>query len=69
MERDSKRERKFFLSIADGFNNLQIGEYISIIARTIEIHRTNIVVKLDTLLAAHLARFALNKKKMAPSNS
>jgi DNA-binding NarL/FixJ family response regulator len=60
-------KEKFF-TLIDGFNNLHIGENNSIIAGAVEIHPTNIMVKLDTHDAANLVRLAMSNRKWLLQN-
>ena len=52
------REKEIIKLIAEGLTNIQIGEKLFISARTADVHRTNIMKKIDVHNVAGLVRFA-----------
>ena len=53
----SMREREVLDAFSDGFSNREIGQQLGISPRTVEVHRANIISKLDvgnSILAARL---------------
>jgi len=55
----TKREKEILKYIAQGMNNLHIGDRLFISPRTVETHRTNIMQKLDIHDAPNLVRYAI----------
>jgi FixJ family two-component response regulator len=55
----SHREREVLLQIVRGLSNKQIAEVLRISYRTVEIHRSNLMHKLNAQSAADAARIAL----------
>ena len=55
----SHREREVLLQIVRGLSNKQIAEVLRICYRTVEIHRSNLMHKLNAQSAADAARIAL----------
>jgi two-component system response regulator FixJ len=52
LKRLSKREAQILDQLQSGSNNREIGELLNISARTVEIHRSNMLRKLDATSAA-----------------
>ncbi len=61
LERLTPREREVLQLVAEGFTNREIGERIGIAAKTVDVHRTSLMKKLDLHSAAALTRFALRR--------
>ncbi len=57
----TNREREVLYFVAQGKNNAEIGDKLSISARTVEVHRANLMHKLGFRNQADLIRFALKK--------
>ncbi len=55
------REREVIKLIADGKSTTQIAEYLSISAKTVESHRSNLMSKLGLNNIAELTKFALRE--------
>jgi len=53
------RERQVLALVATGYTSLQIAEQLQIAASTIEVHRRNIMRKLDVHSVAGLTRYAI----------
>ena len=65
----TKREAKILKLIGEGFGNGEISEKIFISKRTIEVHKNNIVKKLQLKSASELTHYAiLNKDKIKCSH-
>jgi DNA-binding NarL/FixJ family response regulator len=58
----TSREREILHSIAEGKTNREIGESLAISARTVEVHRANLVRKLNLDSMAGLIRYAIRNK-------
>lgn len=55
----TKREKEVITHICKGLSNLEIGEKLFISPKTVDVHRTNIMRKLDIHNVVSLVRFAL----------
>lgn len=55
------REREVLLQMAEGLTSQEIGAKLSISPRTVEVHRTHILQKLDLRNQTELVRFALRR--------
>lgn len=55
-----KREQQVLKWVADGFTSNQISEKMQIAAATVEVHRRNIMRKLDRHSVAELTRYVVN---------
>jgi two-component system response regulator NreC len=55
----TKREKQILVEICKGLNNTEIGEKLFISPKTVDVHRTNIMRKLDVHNVVSLVRFAL----------
>lgn len=55
------REREVLHMAAQGLNNAAIGEYLHISQRTVEVHRSNIMRKLNLANQTDLIRYALKR--------
>jgi len=56
------REREILKLIAEGHKCREIAEYLYISPKTVEIHRSNLMKKLDIRTTAELVAFALKKR-------
>jgi DNA-binding NarL/FixJ family response regulator len=63
----SDREREVLQLAAEGHTNPEIGKRLFISPRTVEIHRANMMKKLDLHNQTDLIRYAL-KRGMLPNN-
>ena len=55
------REREVFQLIAEGYTNREIGKQLHISVKTVGVHRTNIMQKLDLTSMSELTRYAIRK--------
>jgi two-component system response regulator NreC len=55
----TKREKEIIIQICKGLSNIEIGEKLFISPKTVDVHRTNIMRKLDVHNVVALVRFAL----------
>jgi two-component system response regulator NreC len=55
----TKREKEILVEICKGLNNTEIGEKLFISPKTVDVHRTNVMRKLDVHNVVSLVRFAL----------
>lgn len=55
----TKREKEVIIHICKGLSNSEIGEILFISPKTVDVHRTNIMRKLDIHNVVSLVRFAL----------
>lgn len=60
------RERQVLQLVAEGYTSLQIAEQLHIAASTVEVHRRNIMRKLNKHSVAELTRYAI-QSGLAPS--
>ncbi|MEW5867734.1 MAG: response regulator transcription factor [Chloroflexota bacterium] len=58
----SPREREVLQLIAEGYNNKQIAEILSIAIKTVQAHRSNLMAKLDLHDRSELVKYAIRKK-------
>lgn len=61
----SAREREVALRVASGLTSQQIADALHIAPSTVEVHRRNIMRKLDLRNAAELTRYMLTQEKTA----
>ncbi len=61
MPRLTERERQVLQLIAEGLTSVQIGERLHIAASTVEVHRRNLMRKLDLHNVAELTRYAITR--------
>ncbi|HEX4459186.1 MAG TPA: response regulator transcription factor [Polyangia bacterium] len=61
LERLTPREREVLQLVAEGFSNREIGERLGVTPKTIDVHRTSLMKKLDLHNAAALTRFAIRR--------
>jgi DNA-binding NarL/FixJ family response regulator len=61
LEHLTPREREILQLIAEGNTNRAIGERLALSAKTVDVHRTNIMKKLDLHTAQALTRFAIRR--------
>lgn len=59
------RERQVLKLVAEGHTSQQIAEMLYIAASTVEVHRRNIMRKLDRHSVAELTRYVVNKERGA----
>lgn len=62
----TKREREVFSLAAHGVSNIEIGRRLQISARTVEIHRANVMRKLDLNSQSDLIRYAVSRGTLLP---
>lgn len=62
LEHLTPREREILQLIAEGHTNKAIGERLGLAAKTVDVHRTNLMKKLDLHTAQALTRFAIRRK-------
>lgn len=62
------REREVLQLVAQGLSNNEVGLKLSISPRTVEVHRANVMRKLDLKSQADLIRFALKRGLMGLDN-
>lgn len=55
----TKREREVLLMVAQGVTSREIAENLGVCLKTVEVHRANLMNKLEASNAASLARWAL----------
>jgi two-component system response regulator NreC len=55
------REREILQLIAEGHTNKSIGDRLGLSAKTVDVHRTNLMRKLDLHSAQALTRFAIRR--------
>lgn len=58
----SARERQVLKRVAEGYSSLQIAGALNIAHSTVEVHRRNIMRKLDLHSVAELTRYAIDRK-------
>jgi DNA-binding NarL/FixJ family response regulator len=56
------REREVLQLIAEGYTNKQISEILSLSIKTVQVHRTNMMKKLDLHDRGELIKYAIQKK-------
>jgi two-component system, NarL family, response regulator NreC len=61
LARLTPREREVLQLVAEGFTNREIGERLGVAAKTVDVHRTSVMKKLDLHSAQALTRFALRR--------
>jgi two-component system response regulator NreC len=61
LERLTPREREVLQLVAEGFTNREIAERLGVAAKTVDVHRTSLMKKLDLHSAQALTRFALRR--------
>lgn len=64
-QRITARELEVLLLVGQGHTSKQIAKHLGICLNTVEVHRANLMRKLDTPNAANLARWALIAEQMA----
>lgn len=57
----TSRERQVLHQVAEGYTSAEIASHLSISPRTVEMHRANLMHKLDLRSQADLIRFALQR--------
>jgi DNA-binding NarL/FixJ family response regulator len=61
LERLTPREREVLQLVAEGYTNREIGGRLGVAAKTVDVHRCNVMRKLDLHTAQALTRFALRR--------
>jgi DNA-binding CsgD family transcriptional regulator len=62
----SDREKEVVRLVAEGMSNQAIGERLKISVRTVEAHRSRIMLKLNLASVAELVRYAVRNRLIAP---
>lgn len=62
--RVTPREREVLLLVGQGVTSKEIGERLKVTLKTVEVHRSNLMKKLDASNAASLARWAILAETM-----
>jgi two-component system NarL family response regulator len=57
----TERERQVLQLIAEGLTSMQIGDRLHIAASTVDVHRRNLMRKLDLHNVAKLTRYAITQ--------
>lgn len=60
----TKREREILLLVGRGITSREISEQLGVALKTVEVHRSNLMNKLDASNAASLARWAVIAEQM-----
>ena len=60
----TEREKEIIQLVSEGFTNPQIGDKLFISPKTVDVHRTNVMRKLDVHNVAGLVRFAFQNGLM-----
>lgn len=60
------RERQVLQLVADGYTSNQIADKLHIASSTVDVHRRNIMRKLDLHSVAELTRYVVNNERAAP---
>lgn len=58
----SRRESEILQLIAEGYTNKQIAEILTISVKTVQTHRSNLMIKLDIHDRGELIKYAIQKK-------
>jgi two-component system response regulator NreC len=61
LDRLTPREREVLQLVAEGYTNREIGERLGVSAKTADVHRSNVMRKLDLHTAQALTRFAMRR--------
>jgi two-component system, NarL family, response regulator NreC len=61
LERLTPREREVLQLVAEGYTNREIGDRLGVAAKTVDVHRSNVMRKLDLHTAQALTRFAIRR--------
>lgn len=61
LEQLTPREREVLQLIAEGLTNKEIGQRLGLSTKTVDVHRTNVMKKLDLHNAQALTRFAIRR--------
>ena len=62
----SDREKEVVRLVAEGMSNQAIGERLKISVRTVEAHRSRIMLKLNLRSVAELVRYAVRNQLIDP---
>jgi DNA-binding NarL/FixJ family response regulator len=62
----SDREKEVLRLVAEGMSNQAIGERLKISVRTVEAHRSRIMLKLNLASVAELVRYAVRNQLIDP---
>lgn len=63
------REREILVMVGRGFTSKEISNRLKIKKNTVDVHRANLMQKLDVPNAANLARWAVISELMSPSDT
>lgn len=66
--RITKREREVLLMVGQGVTSKAIAEQLGVSLKTVEVHRANLMNKLDSANAASLARWAIIAEQLENSS-
>ena len=66
-ERLTPREREILIFIAQGYTNRQIAEILHISPKTVDVHRTRLMQKLDLHNVAEITRYAIRRGLVDPA--
>ena len=66
-EKITRRELEVLLMVGQGYTSRKIAERLGVCPKTIELHRANLMSKLDAANAASLARWAVIAEQMFPA--
>jgi DNA-binding NarL/FixJ family response regulator len=61
LEQLTPREREILQLVAEGHTNRTMSERLGLSAKTVDVHRTNVMRKLDLHSAPALTRFAIRR--------
>lgn len=61
------REREVLILVAEGYTNRQIAEMLGISPKTVDVHRTNLMRKLNLHNRVEVTRYAIRHGLVAPS--
>jgi DNA-binding NarL/FixJ family response regulator len=62
----SDREKDILRMVAEGMSNQAIGEALKISVRTVEAHRSRVMLKLNLASVAELVRYAVRNHLVDP---
>jgi DNA-binding CsgD family transcriptional regulator len=62
----SDREKEVLRLVAEGMSNQAIGERLKISVRTVEAHRSRVMLKLNLVSVAELVRYAVRNHLVDP---
>jgi DNA-binding CsgD family transcriptional regulator len=62
----SEREKEVLRMVAEGMSNQAIGDRLHISIRTVEAHRSRVMLKLNLASVAELVRYAVRHRMIEP---